>query len=79
MGLGCSCVYTLCLYHMMEPPMEYYEIVEEDSVVNGNGDIYTRVVEEDWPGLEETEVLRTPFVVNNVQDDQELHACKKQE
>lgn len=40
-------VYTI-IYHMMEPPAEYYEIVEDTSVKYGGG--------------EESEVLREPLI-----------------
>ncbi|GAA0165733.1 hypothetical protein LIER_21059 [Lithospermum erythrorhizon] len=60
-------VYTL-VYHMMEPPIEYYEIVEE------GGDIQEHLptndlsrpllVEAEWPGMEdnETENCKTPLI-----------------
>ncbi|KAF8378638.1 hypothetical protein HHK36_029987 [Tetracentron sinense] len=60
-------VYTL-VYHMMEPPLEYYEIVEEgieieeEALVN---DISRPLlVEAEWPGIEdkETEHSKTPFI-----------------
>lgn len=59
-------VYTL-VYHMMEPPMEYYEIVSdgieiEEAPVN---DISRPLlVEAEWPGIEdkETEHSKTPFI-----------------
>ncbi|XAR51489.1 hypothetical protein NMG60_11006130 [Bertholletia excelsa] len=46
--------YTL-VYHMMEPPLEYYEVVDEDGAL---------LVEAEWPGLEdkETEHCKTPFI-----------------
>lgn len=81
-------VYTL-VYHMMEPPMEYYEIVEEENDENGIGTACRPlVVEAEWPGgIEETEISRTPVIANtfksffsgsksphNLQDDEEIQA-----
>lgn len=77
-------VYTL-VYHMMEPPMEYYEIVEEENVENGNGDTRPLVVEAEWPGFEETEIsittdmsmaktLKSSQSSQNLQDDEEIQA-----
>ncbi|XP_058184628.1 protein PIN-LIKES 2 isoform X2 [Rhododendron vialii] len=62
-------VYTL-VYHMMEPPLEYYEIVEEAVEIEehreGNGNDVSRplLVEAEWPGIEdkETEHSKTPFI-----------------
>lgn len=62
-------VYTL-VYHMMEPPMEYYEIVEEGTEIeehvstNINDISRSLLVEAEWPGMEdkETEHCKTPFV-----------------
>ncbi|KAK3012451.1 hypothetical protein RJ639_010374 [Escallonia herrerae] len=63
-------VYTL-VYHMMEPPLEYYEVVEENG---GNPEIEEQlqvtnlskplIVEAEWPGMEEkeTENCKTPFI-----------------
>lgn len=59
-------VYTL-VYHMMEPPMQYYEIVaegteiEEQPVSNVSRPL---LVEAEWPGIEEkeTEHSKTPFI-----------------
>ncbi|XP_062111053.1 protein PIN-LIKES 2 [Humulus lupulus] len=61
-------VYTL-VYHMMEPPLEYYEIVEEEGgeieeelpVTNISRPL---LVEAEWPGIEdkETEHSKTPFI-----------------
>lgn len=63
-------VYTL-VYHMMEPPLEYYEVVEE-GVENTEiveelpvADISRPLlVEAEWPGIEEkeTENCKTPFI-----------------
>ncbi|GAB2300052.1 Protein PIN-LIKES 2 [Dionaea muscipula] len=62
-------VYTL-VYHMMEPPMEYFEIVEnaveiEEEVVVDDGDLSRPLLHEaEWPGIEdkETEHSKTPFL-----------------
>ncbi|GAB2247973.1 hypothetical protein Droror1_Dr00007855 [Drosera rotundifolia] len=61
-------VYTL-VYHMMEPPMEYYEIVEEGTEIEelpqGGVDVSRPLlVEAEWPGIEdkETEHCKTPFI-----------------
>lgn len=54
-------VYTL-VYYMMEPPMEYYETIEEDNIENGNGDTRPLVVEAEWPGIDETEISRNPSI-----------------
>ncbi|KAG2715075.1 hypothetical protein I3843_03G062500 [Carya illinoinensis] len=62
-------LYTL-VYHMMEPPLEYYEITEEgepeiEEVVPAADDLSRPLlVEAEWPGLEdkETEHCKTPFI-----------------
>lgn len=66
-------VYTL-VYHMMEPPMEFYEIVEESTEIireeeeeeeHQPADISRPLlVEAEWPGIEEkeTEHSKTPFI-----------------
>ncbi|KAB5538111.1 hypothetical protein DKX38_015644 [Salix brachista] len=59
-------VYTL-VYHMMEPPMQYYEIVEEGSEIEeqpGSNASRPLLVEAEWPGIEEkeTEHSKTPFI-----------------
>ncbi|PON45781.1 Auxin efflux carrier [Parasponia andersonii] len=60
-------VYTL-VYHMMEPPLEYYEIVEEGvEIVEElpvNNISRPLLVEAEWPGIEdkETEHSKTPFI-----------------
>ncbi|KAJ0710149.1 hypothetical protein HanOQP8_Chr09g0309001 [Helianthus annuus] len=52
---------------MMEPPIEYYEIVEEENVESCGGGGGGRgfgplVVEAEWPpGVEETEISTKPF------------------
>ncbi|CAN6451652.1 unnamed protein product [Victoria cruziana] len=70
-------VYTL-IYHMMEPPLEFYEIIaeaeaaDEDSIVPANeipvvsAEDLSRplLVEAEWPGIEdkETRHCKTPFI-----------------
>lgn len=64
-------VYTL-VYHMMEPPLEYYEIVEEGDGIEIQEQVLPSVndvsrpllVEAEWPGIEdkETEHSKTPFI-----------------
>lgn len=60
-------VYTL-VYHMMEPPIEYYDVVEEDleivEHVPTNDLSRPLLVEAEWPGMEdkETEHCKTPFI-----------------
>lgn len=60
-------VYTL-VYHMMEPPLEYYEIVEEgveiEEAQQTNDLSRPLLVEAEWPGIEEkeTEHSKTPFI-----------------
>ncbi|XP_057481243.1 protein PIN-LIKES 2-like [Actinidia eriantha] len=63
-------VYTL-VYHMMEPPLEYYEVVEErveNHEVNERFPINDLskplLVEAEWPGIEEKETkhCKTPFI-----------------
>ncbi|XP_054823149.1 LOW QUALITY PROTEIN: protein PIN-LIKES 2-like [Prosopis cineraria] len=60
-------VYTL-VYHMMEPPMEYYELVEEEAEIEEirplNDISRPLLVEAEWPGIEdkETEHSKTPFI-----------------
>ncbi|KAM6570542.1 hypothetical protein CsatB_018527 [Cannabis sativa] len=61
-------VYTL-VYHMMEPPLEYYEIVEEERMEIEEELPVTNIsrpllVEAEWPGIEdkETEHSKTPFI-----------------
>ncbi|KAF5791462.1 putative membrane transport protein [Helianthus annuus] len=72
-------VYTL-VYHMMEPPLEYYEVVEdegeieivhEDLLVNNLS--RPLLHEAEWPGMEDqaTEHCKTPFIARvfaNVSD-----------
>ncbi|KAI3907177.1 hypothetical protein MKW92_053897 [Papaver armeniacum] len=60
-------VYTL-VYHMMEPPMEYYDIVDEgmrDEEITPVHDMSRPLlVEAEWPGMEdkETEHSKRPFI-----------------
>ncbi|OIW17334.1 hypothetical protein TanjilG_22446 [Lupinus angustifolius] len=60
-------VYTL-VYHMMEPPMQYYEVVEEGAEIveeqTLNDISRPLLVEAEWPGIEdkEDEHSKTPFI-----------------
>ncbi|KAH7533884.1 hypothetical protein FEM48_Zijuj04G0179000 [Ziziphus jujuba var. spinosa] len=61
-------VYTL-VYHMMEPPLEYYEIIEEEVQIEteelpANDLRRPLLVEAEWPRLEdnETEHCKIPFI-----------------
>ncbi|XP_043696333.1 protein PIN-LIKES 2-like isoform X2 [Telopea speciosissima] len=60
-------VYTL-VYHMMEPPLEYYEVVEEGTEIEElppvNDLSRPLLIEAEWPGIEdkETEHSKTPFI-----------------
>ncbi|XP_077253749.1 auxin efflux carrier family protein [Tasmannia lanceolata] len=59
-------VYTL-VYHMMEPPLEYYEIVPEGAGIEEETTTDTSrplLVEAEWPGMEdkETQHSKTPFI-----------------
>ncbi|KAK6927895.1 Membrane transport protein [Dillenia turbinata] len=63
-------VYTL-VYHMMEPPLEYYKIVEEgteivEEQVPVNDISSPLLVGAEWPGMEdkETEHCKTPFIAS---------------
>ncbi|KAJ0733128.1 putative membrane transport protein [Helianthus annuus] len=74
-------VYTL-VYHMMEPPMEYYEVVEEEDdgeieIVHENlpvNDLSRPLLHEaEWPGMDDKETVhcKTPFIARvfaNVSD-----------
>ncbi|KAJ9708351.1 hypothetical protein PVL29_000409 [Vitis rotundifolia] len=60
-------VYTF-VYHMMEPPMNFYEIVDEGIEI-GEPQVVNNIsrpllVEAEWPGIEdkETEHSKTPFI-----------------
>ncbi|CAI0431968.1 unnamed protein product [Linum tenue] len=62
-------VYTF-VYHMMEPPLQFYEIVEEEEgleieEVEQSEDVSRPLlVEAEWPGIEEkeTEHSKSPFI-----------------
>lgn len=62
-------VYTL-VYHMMEPPLEYYEIVEDETEITEeeegpfNNISRPLLVEAEWPGIEdkENENSKIPFI-----------------
>nr|GMC67864.1 protein PIN-LIKES 2-like [Ipomoea batatas] len=61
-------VYTL-VYHMMEPPLDYYEVVEEGLEIQehlppANDLSRPLLLEAEWPGMEENETVhcKTPFV-----------------
>ncbi|XVE72155.1 hypothetical protein DITRI_Ditri11bG0016300 [Diplodiscus trichospermus] len=62
-------VYTL-IYHMMEPPMEYYEVVEEGTEIEelpaGNDISAPLLIGAEWAGIvdSETEHCKTPFVAS---------------
>ncbi|XP_020595059.1 protein PIN-LIKES 2 [Phalaenopsis equestris] len=59
--------YTL-VYHMMEPPMEYYEIVAEENEIeeeHAASNISRPLLQEaEWPGMEEKETVNSkiPFI-----------------
>ncbi|XWS34522.1 hypothetical protein CRYUN_Cryun21dG0045600 [Craigia yunnanensis] len=60
-------VYTL-VYHMMEPPLEFYEVVDGGTEIEEqrplNDISRPLLVEAEWPGIEqkETEHSKTPFI-----------------
>ncbi|CAL9068892.1 protein PIN-LIKES 2-like [Musa acuminata AAA Group] len=60
-------VYTF-VYHMMEPPMEYYEIVSEENEIEKEEPISNAsrplLHEAEWPGMvdKETTHSKTPFI-----------------
>jgi predicted permease len=63
-------VYTF-VYHMMEPPFEYYEVVENEGEISEeqeetilNDISRPLLVEAEWPGIEdkETQHSKTPFI-----------------
>ncbi|CAI9096056.1 OLC1v1032125C1 [Oldenlandia corymbosa var. corymbosa] len=62
-------VYTF-VYHMMEPPVQYYEVVEEGDASDEpslEGDISRPLlVEAEWPGIEDkgTEESKMPIIAN---------------
>lgn len=69
-------VYTL-VYHMMEPPVEYYEIIDEDSEiqeqVSTNDLSRPLLVEAEWPGMEDKETVhcKTPLIARIFGDPSE--------
>ncbi|KAH6754945.1 Auxin efflux carrier family protein [Perilla frutescens var. hirtella] len=60
-------VYTL-VYHMMEPPMEYYEVIDDATEIQEEVPVNDLsrplLVEAEWPGMEdrETEHCKTPLI-----------------
>ncbi|KAL1536967.1 Protein PIN-LIKES 2 [Salvia divinorum] len=62
-------VYTL-VYHMMEPPMEYYDVVDDGTEIQeevaSNDLSRPLLVEAEWPGMQdgETEHCKTPLIAN---------------
>lgn len=59
-------VYTL-VYHMMEPPMEYYDIIADGNEIEeeSDGNLSRPLLQEaEWPGMEdkETQHSKTPFI-----------------
>ncbi|KAI5684342.1 hypothetical protein M9H77_05570 [Catharanthus roseus] len=56
------------VYHMMEPPLEYYEVVAEGGEIQeqvATNDLSRPLlVEAEWPGMEENETVhcKTPFI-----------------
>ncbi|KAL6010929.1 Protein PIN-LIKES 2 [Asimina triloba] len=60
-------VYTF-VYHMMEPPLEYYEVIPAEGIeieeTPANNLSRPLLVEAEWPGMEdkETEHSKTPFI-----------------
>uniref|UniRef100_A0A7N0ZZN2 Auxin efflux carrier family protein n=1 Tax=Kalanchoe fedtschenkoi TaxID=63787 RepID=A0A7N0ZZN2_KALFE len=70
-------VYTL-VYHMMEPPLQYYELVEENNENDNGNDNEIQIeeqrpsldlsrpllVEAEWPGMDDKETThsKTPFI-----------------
>lgn len=56
-------VYTL-VYHMMEPPMEYYEVIDEKEYEEEEEVSRPLLFEAEWPGIEDkqTEHSKTPLV-----------------
>ncbi|KAI3462582.1 hypothetical protein Pfo_019245 [Paulownia fortunei] len=60
-------VYTF-VYHMMEPPLEYYDVIEDgveiEEQVSSNDLSRPLLVEAEWPGVEdrETEHCKTPLI-----------------
>lgn len=61
-------VYTI-VYHMMEPPMAYYEIISEGNEIEeapSNNMSGSLLVEAEWPGIEdkETEHSKAPSIAS---------------
>lgn len=63
-------VYTI-VYHMMEPPVEFYEVVDEGTEIEEQISVANDIsrpllIEAEWPGIEdkETEHCKTPFIAN---------------
>ncbi|KAB2090636.1 hypothetical protein ERO13_A03G123100v2 [Gossypium hirsutum] len=60
-------VYTL-VYHMMEPPLQFYEVLEEGTEIEEQRPVNDisrpLLIEAEWPGIEEkeTEHSKTPFI-----------------
>ncbi|MBA0828593.1 hypothetical protein Goarm_013253 [Gossypium armourianum] len=60
-------VYTL-VYHMMEPPLQFYEVLEERTEIEEQRPVNDisrpLLIEAEWPGIEEkeTEHSKTPFI-----------------
>ncbi|OMO55572.1 Auxin efflux carrier [Corchorus capsularis] len=78
-------VYTF-VYHMMEPPLEYYDVVEEGTEIEElRSDLSTPLLNEaEWAGIEdkETEHCRTPFVArlfnSNISDVHDLESIQEE-
>ncbi|KAL3640406.1 Protein PIN-LIKES 2 [Castilleja foliolosa] len=73
-------VYTL-VYHMMEPPSEYYEVVEDGNEIQEyvmtNDLSRPLLVDAEWPGIEdrETEHCKTPLIARVFSDSLEEGSC----
>ncbi|GFQ06463.1 uncharacterized transporter ybr287w [Phtheirospermum japonicum] len=73
-------VYTL-VYHMMEPPLEYYEVVEDgdeiQEYVTANDLSRPLLVDAEWPGIEdrETEHCKTSLIARVFSDSLEEGSC----
>lgn len=52
------------VYHMMEPPLQYFEVEKEEQQQNSVELSKSLLVEAEWPGIEdkETENCRTPLI-----------------
>lgn len=70
-------IYTL-VYHMMEPPMEYYEVVQDEAEIQEqvptNNLSRPLLVEAEWPGIEdrETEYCKTPLIARVFANESDL-------